>query len=127
MSRDDAELLTIQVTGLPFREEYMQATSERDIAVRMLRNLLGIAQREDDKQAMLRYLEALVTLLPDDPSLHGMRAIVRHETGRRQAAIEDLDWFLQNETEAADLDRIRALKLRFEQARPSVEISAEDP
>ena len=105
----------------------MQATSKRDIAVRMLRNLLGIAQRAADKDAMLRYLEALVTLLPDDPSLRGMRAIVRYETGRRQAAIEDLDWFLQHEPGVTDLDRIRELKSRFEQARPAGEIPAEGP
>jgi regulator of sirC expression with transglutaminase-like and TPR domain len=125
MSRTDAELLAIQVTGLPFQEEYMQATSKRDIAVRMLRNLLGVAQREDDKEAMLRYLEALVTLLPDDASLHGMRAIVRSETGRRQAAIDDLDWFLEKQPETAELEQIRRLKSRFEQRRAVPEVPAD--
>ena len=118
MSRLDAEFLSIQITGLPFREEYLQATSKQEITIRILRNLLGIAQRASDREAMLRYLEAMVAVQPDDAGLRGMRAIVRHETGRRQAAVDDLQWFLDQQPPDVDLDRIRAMKQEFELREP---------
>ena len=124
MSRVDAELLSIQITGLPFREEYLQATSKREIVMRMLRNLLGIAQRAEDQEAMLRYLEAMVTLQPDDPAHRSMRAILRHETGRRQAAVEDLQWLLEHPPAGVDLEQIRAMKSRFEQRSSVAEDAA---
>ncbi len=121
MSLTDAELLTIQVTGLPFRNEYLRSTSKREVVVRILRNLLGVAQRGEDKEAMLRYLEAMVTIEPQDPALRGMRAILRHETGRRQAAVEDLDWFLQQPPGTVDVERIRAIRSRFQQRDSTIE------
>ena len=121
MSLTDAELLTIQVTGLPFRDDYLRSTSKQEVVIRILRNLFGIAQRGDDKEAMLRYLEAMVTIQPQDAARRGMRAILRHETGRRQAALEDLDWFLQQPPGAIDVERIRAIRSRFQQRDATIE------
>ncbi len=79
----------------------------------VLRNLQGIAQDREDQEALLRYLEAMVTLAPDEPSYRGMRTVVRYQTGRKQAAIADLDWFLKNTPAGIDLQAIRTLRERF--------------
>jgi regulator of sirC expression with transglutaminase-like and TPR domain len=79
----------------------------------MLRNLLGVAQQNQEHEAMLRYLETLVALAPDDTSLRGMRAVVRHQNGRKQAAVEDLDWFLQQRPAGIDPEAIEQLRGQF--------------
>lgn len=99
-------------------EEALRAMPPRAIVSRMLRNLQGIAQQNQDQEAMLRYLEMLVALDPDDASSRGMRAMVRHETGRKQAAIEDLDWFLQHQPEGINPTMIEQLKTRFLEGKP---------
>ena len=56
----------------------------------MLRNLLALAQEAKDRESMLRYLELLVALDPDGVQERGLRAVVKFETGRRDAAVADL-------------------------------------
>ncbi|MCA9270007.1 MAG: transglutaminase family protein, partial [Planctomycetales bacterium] len=99
-------------------ESYLTAVTPRQIVRRMLQNLLAAARREEDQEAALRYLEAVVAIDPDDAASRGMRSIVRFQTGRRAAALADLDWFLEHEPQGIDLDQIRAMKARFEQAAP---------
>jgi regulator of sirC expression with transglutaminase-like and TPR domain len=91
----------------------LEPMSPRSVLVRMLRNLLGVAQQNQEHEAMLRYLETLVALAPDDASLRGMRAVVRHQNGRKQAAVEDLDWFLQQRPEGIDPEAIEQLRGQF--------------
>jgi len=94
-----------------------EAMAPRAILVRMLRNLLGVAQQNQEQEAMLRYLETLVALAPDDISLRGMRAVIRHQNGRKQAAVEDLDWFLQHRPEGIDPEAIEQLRRQFLQGK----------
>ncbi len=109
---DEAKRMVVQSTG-SFRPEFLEASSQKAIIVRMLRNLLNIAQRDADPSAMLRYLEAMVAVDPAEPSHRGMRAVVRQQTGRQQAAAEDLQWFLDTQPAGIDLDRIREMKKAF--------------
>ncbi len=115
---DVQQFLQLGAEGLS-GEEALRAMPPRAIVSRMLRNLQGIAQQNQDQEAMLRYLEMLVALDPDDASSRGMRAMVRHETGRKQAAIEDLDWFLQHQPEGINPTMIEQLKTRFLEGKPA--------
>ena len=114
MSRDVAQRRAIEATGR-FDEGHLAVSTPREILTRMLRNLQGIAQTNRDSEPLLRYLEAMVTLQPEDVSIRGMRAVVRHETGRTQAALEDLDAILAAEPPGIDLQPIRELRHRFSQ------------
>lgn len=118
MSREDAEQTVLQYTRRPLREEDLRAATGQEIILRMLRNLLNLAEQSSDKSAMLRYLEAMVTVAPEEASYRGMRAVVRFDTGRRRAALDDLDWFLEHQPEGVDLNGIRQLRERFEQRSP---------
>jgi regulator of sirC expression with transglutaminase-like and TPR domain/S1-C subfamily serine protease len=114
MPREKAEAQALASAGRPLTEDDLKAADERAIIVRMLGNLLGVAQEKDDKEAMLRYLEAIVAVRPDAAQERGLRAILRQQTGRRAAALADLDWFLENQPEGIDLDRIRQMREFFE-------------
>lgn len=100
-------------------DDPLQAMAPRAMVSRILRNLQGIAQQNEDREAMLRYLEMLIALDPDDASSRGMRAMVRHETGRKQAAVEDLDWFLQHQPEGINPAMIEQLRTRFLEGKPT--------
>lgn len=114
LTRREAELRVVAHAGRPATEDDLKASDDRAIITRMLANLLGVAQERDDKEAMLRYLEAIVAVRPDAVQERGLRAIVRHQTGRRRAALDDLDWFLEHQPEGLDLERIREMRALFE-------------
>ena len=113
LTRSAAEFIVMRSTGRPLRDEHLTAAKHRDILLRMLTNLLGVAQRDNDRAAILRYVEGLVAIDPEEPSTRGMRAVFRHQQGRKMAAVEDLDWILRHEPEGIDLDRVRAMREAF--------------
>jgi regulator of sirC expression with transglutaminase-like and TPR domain len=111
---DQLKRQMLRPSEAPLDEEMLAAAAPREIILRVLRNLQGLAQRSQDTEALLRYLEAMVALAPDEPTYRGMRAVVRRQTGRRESAIADLDWFLEHAPAGVDLDAIRDLKARFQ-------------
>ncbi len=118
LTLEDARRMIRENLGLPMADdEFLRANTSREIAQRMLRNLLGVAEREQNPDAMRSYLEALVAIAPEDVQFRGMRAITRFQTGRRAAALADLDWFLTHEPPGVDLDRIREMRTMFESQR----------
>lgn len=84
------------------------------ICERMIGNLLGLAEREKDDAAVLRYLETLVTIAPENPDYRARRLEMRARTGRLTNAIEDANWFFENQPDGIDLDRLRALRTSLE-------------
>jgi regulator of sirC expression with transglutaminase-like and TPR domain len=109
LSRADADAMVRRFADRPLREDDLKAAEPRQILLRMLQNLLGVAQSRGDREALLRYLEAILALDPSLARERGMRAMVRFETGRRAAALADLDWFFEHKPEGIDLDQIRSL------------------
>jgi S1-C subfamily serine protease/regulator of sirC expression with transglutaminase-like and TPR domain len=112
LSRDDAAALVQQNAGVPLREEHLAAMPKRAILVRVLNNLLNLAQSERNLPRMLRYLDAMLVVAPDDVSIRGMRAMVRLESGRRDDGVADLDWIIEREPKNIDLERLRELRRR---------------
>ena len=117
ISEKDAGRIVREFAGREIADEDLLPYSRRAILVRILRNLMGLAQRDEDKEAMLRYVEAMLTVEPDTPAERGMRAVLRFETGRQAAAVADLDWFLETEPEGVDLQRIHQMRDLFLKGR----------
>jgi regulator of sirC expression with transglutaminase-like and TPR domain/S1-C subfamily serine protease len=117
MTRRDAEAQVLAYAGRPLLEDDLRAADERAIVIRMLTNLLGVMQEKEDHEAMLRYLEAIVALRPDSVQERGLRAVVRHQTGRRDAALADLNWILEQQPQGIDLERIRQMRDYFQQTK----------
>jgi regulator of sirC expression with transglutaminase-like and TPR domain len=114
LSREDAGKRVEAATGAPLREEHLAAAGKRAIVVRMLQNLLGLADRDHDADGMLRYLDAIVTVAPDRAEERWARALVRYRTGQRQAALGDVDWLLQHGPKGMDRERVLELRKLLE-------------
>ncbi|MCA9153298.1 MAG: tetratricopeptide repeat protein [Planctomycetales bacterium] len=118
LSRDDAARLVREFTNRSMRDSDLEASSSQSIVLRMLGNLRGLAESSSDRAALLRYLDAMLAIEPNLTAERGMRAMIRFESGRRQSAIADLDWFLEHVPDGLELDRIRQLRAYFEQRDP---------
>ena len=113
LSRDEAAAHVERIAGIALDEKHLAAVDAKGIVLRMLRNLFGIAERDQDQEAMLRYLEAMILVDSSLLSERGMRAVLRFQTGRCRAALVDLDWILETQPEGLDLSEIREMRRRF--------------
>ena len=105
-SRKEAEQRVVELTGQPFKAEYLAPATKQSIILRMLTNLEGLARRDKDAPAMLRYVEAKVAIAPDLPEERWLRALLRYNTGQRQGAIEDADWLLERRPKGIKIDQV---------------------
>ena len=62
LTRDDLAERLREQQGMELAERHLATASTRQILARMLGNLEGIASREQDAPAMLRYLDAMLTV-----------------------------------------------------------------
>lgn len=110
LSREQANARVQAATGRELNDGDLKPASPKAILVRMLHNLRGIAGRSEDPQAMLRYLDAILTISPDLPEDRMYRAFFRYRSGMGQKALEDIAWLLEHEPESINLDRVRELR-----------------
>jgi regulator of sirC expression with transglutaminase-like and TPR domain len=110
LSREEAAKKVEAITGRPLREPHLAAVGKRAILVRMLRNLLNLADQERDRPAMLRYLDAVVVIDPEAAPERAVRAGLRYQSGDKAGALADVDWLLEHEPEGIDLERVRQLR-----------------
>jgi len=113
LSKDDAEKIVRGFADRALAESDLTPSTDRAILLRVLTNLLGVAQGKADREAMLRYLDAMLAVDATLVRERGMRAMVRFETGRKAAAVSDVDWFLEKKPEGVDLERIGELRAFF--------------
>ncbi|MED5453828.1 MAG: tetratricopeptide repeat protein, partial [Verrucomicrobiota bacterium] len=76
------------------------------IVLRMLRNLIGVAQNIDAPIDLLRYVEPMVALQPDSAFDRWARAVLLIQSRNFDAAKVDLEWLLQNKPQGMDLKRV---------------------
>ncbi|MFO0868939.1 MAG: tetratricopeptide repeat protein [Pirellulales bacterium] len=118
LTREEAAAKVRSVAEIELRDEHLHPLTTSEIIQRCLRNLVALAQEAQDREALLRYLEALVALDPDSAADRGLRAVVKFETGRREAAVAELDWFFERRPPGLDLERIRQMQDFFRHNRP---------
>jgi serine protease Do len=110
LSREEAAKRVQAITGGPLKDEHLKAATKRAIVVRMLQNLRNLADRDRDEPGLLRYVDAIVTLQPEAVEERWLRALLRYRAGEKQAALEDVDWLLENGPEGLDRERVLELK-----------------
>ncbi|HTI51537.1 MAG TPA: transglutaminase family protein [Planctomycetaceae bacterium] len=110
----EAEKMIRAATGRAPQESDFTAATKRAIIARMLHNLLGVAQRAQDAEGMLRYLDVLVAISPDTGDERWMRAVMLFRTGRRDEAIRDVDWLLDHRPEGVNLNQVDELRRLLE-------------
>jgi serine protease Do len=114
MTREQAAQKVEDITGEKLQDSYLAAVAPRAIIVRMLSNLLNLAQRDRDMDGALRYLDTIIAVDPENSVRErGLRAVTRAQTGDRKGALEDLDWILDKMPTGIDLEGVRAIRRRI--------------
>ncbi|MCG6156100.1 transglutaminase family protein [Rubinisphaera margarita] len=102
---------------LPWNEKYLEPQSERQILVRMIRNLQGISEQEQDYSGVLRYLNLLVAVDTDNELEHRyLRCLIAIRERESATAGDDLAWLKTNGSEtipAARLEELEAFSARW--------------
>lgn len=86
---------------------YLQAAHPREILARMLRNLRFIFEENQQWQKLLEVQERLVLLLPGDAIEVRNRGQAYAQLNCPQAALADLEHYVNRRPDAADADAIR--------------------
>ena len=113
LSKEEAAKRVEDITGAKLEERFLLAVPPRAIVVRILNNLLRVAQNEKDVAGTLRYLDLILVAMPDAARERGMRAVARFQLGDKKGALADLDWILEKMPEGIDLDGVRAIRRRM--------------
>ncbi len=108
ITRSEAQERVAEATGEGFREEHLAPASKRDIIVRMLRNLLSIANRGSESAEALPYADLLVAV-SRDPAERLTRLSLRLQRGDTTGAREDVQWLLKARPDGVDLERLSSL------------------
>jgi regulator of sirC expression with transglutaminase-like and TPR domain len=109
LSRDDLARLARRSSDRPFTDAHLAVVGPRAILARMLRNLENLAERDRDTDDVLRYLDAILFVEPDSVRDRVMRMATAHRAGRRETALADARWILDNSPDDIDLDQVRRL------------------
>lgn len=81
---------------------FLQVAAPREILARMLRNLKEIYSTSEDWPRLLRVLNRLVVLLPQDHEERRDRGLAWAELGQTDKAAEDFEAYLRNRPDADD-------------------------
>lgn len=80
-----------------WNDAYLEPQSSRAILIRMIRNLQGIAERQESVEDILRYLNLLVGIDSENQIEHRyVRALVAIRQRERSLAEKDLAWLHEN-------------------------------
>jgi len=110
-TREEATQESFDLTGSAPEESHFAPAEPRDIAVRMLRNLVDIEinRRQTPEQAE-DYLELLLAIEPDAAYERFQRAILRVQADKLAGAREDLDWLLEHRPPGLDYPRLEQFR-----------------
>jgi len=97
------------------RPALLRAASQREILVRMLRNLKGIYQQRGDAANTLTAIEAILALEPNLIEEVGDRALVYRQLGYTTAAAEDLRRYLASTDDAREAAKLQPMLEELEQ------------
>jgi regulator of sirC expression with transglutaminase-like and TPR domain len=88
--------------------QFLEPASNRQILVRVLRNLKGIYRDKDKPERMLEVLNRMIILAPDAASELRDRGFVYQRLECWRPALNDLAGYLERAPDAADADEVRA-------------------
>lgn len=104
LHQEDCQQLLERMYGqaLAWSEAYIEPVSDHAILQRMLYNLKAIHVHQGDHRRALRVVERLLLLRPDGLSEVRDRGLLQAQLGSLEAALDDLQHYLQLSPEASD-------------------------
>ncbi|MEZ6068575.1 MAG: transglutaminase-like domain-containing protein, partial [Planctomycetaceae bacterium] len=110
----EATLRVHGITGLEWNDRYLEPQSPRAIVTRMLRNLLGFSNAEEEPEQALRYVETLLALDPESPPDRLFKAVLCLNTNRIEEGLREVDWVLDRGPEGIAIERVHELRRALE-------------
>ncbi len=90
---------------------YFGPAPAKEIAVRMLRNLIRIEIEEKENPAGAEnYLELLLSVKPDSAQERFQRSLIRLQEEELEGAKKDLDWLLEHQPPGIDYRKLRQFR-----------------
>jgi regulator of sirC expression with transglutaminase-like and TPR domain len=103
--------------GLDWDEAYLQPQTTQQIIIRMIRNLIGLANGKQDPEAALRYTNVVLALQPDSVEDRLFKAVLCYNTRRATEGLVEVDWILQHRPEGLVIERIEQLREALESVK----------
>jgi regulator of sirC expression with transglutaminase-like and TPR domain len=110
ISRAEADRKVKKVTGRAAQEDDYQPVGKKAIAIRMLHNLINVAESEKDRDSMLRYLDGIVAIDANAHEERWARAVFRFQANLRAGSLADCEYLIANAPAEVDLERVRELR-----------------
>jgi regulator of sirC expression with transglutaminase-like and TPR domain len=110
------ELLERSGIGISYRPELMDATPVRQVIARMLMNLRATYAQRGDYARLLVVFDRLIDLLPDSATERRDRGFLFARLGAPEAAVDDLERYLELQPNAEDAVEVRRWITQFGQA-----------
>jgi regulator of sirC expression with transglutaminase-like and TPR domain len=119
LTEADAVIRAREITGHAPTSAQLQPTTKKAIVLRMLENLLGLANDDGEsaRPRMLGYLDAILAVAPENLERRMMRTMVHYREGRYDDALSDIDYLLEHHRAQLDEHKVMELRERLERER----------
>lgn len=117
LTAGQAKAKATEFAGREVGDEVLEPVAKKAIVVRMLHNLLGLARRDQDSDAGLRYLDGILILDPTDGQSRMMRAGIYLSKHQKAEALSDVQYLIDHPSPGLDLRRLKDFKERLEEER----------
>jgi len=107
LSKEDAENKIRGLSGTKLTDEHLKSQSKKEILIRMLHNLMGLARDSSDANGMLNYVDTIVAIDSQRGEERWFRAVLNFQTDRYDEAMEDTEWLLKHRPPGVDIQRVR--------------------
>ena len=97
----------VPVAELPL-EQFLEPAGNRQILMRVLRNLKGIYREKDQPERLLAVLNRMIVAAPESSAELRDRGLVYQRLECWRPALQDLAGYLEREPDAPDQDEVRA-------------------
>jgi serine protease Do len=115
LTADEAKKKASNFTGKEVGDAVLKPVTKKAIVVRMLHNLLRVAQGEQDVDAGLRYLDGILTLDPDAGQDRLMRAGIYLSKGQKAEALKDVEYLIDHPTSGVERERLLEIKRQLQE------------
>lgn len=116
LTPEDAKQLVTE-GGRLWEEEALVAQTSRQIVIRMLRNLLNLANQSQDPEAALRYVETILALDPESLSDQLLKAVLCYNTHRYDEGIDVTEQLIQSNSPDLRMDQLRRMQEQMQVRR----------
>lgn len=107
----------VAARGLAWDAEYLRPQQPVEIVVRMLRNLIRVANDSQDAEGALRYTDTLLALQPDSVEDRLFKAVLCYNTRRAEEGLIEIEWILERRPVGLLIDRVEQLRDALEELR----------